>query len=28
VRYDDEFGGYPYIFGVKGDGGAIQNIVG
>jgi len=26
VRYDDEFGGYPYILGVKGNDGAILNI--
>ena len=28
VRYDDEFGGYPYIFGANGNDGAIQNIFG
>jgi len=26
VRYDDEFGGYPYILGVKRTDGAILNI--
>jgi len=28
VRYDDEFGGYLYILGVKGTDGAILNIFG
>jgi len=28
VRYDDEFGGYPYFLGVKGNDGAILNIFG